>query len=65
MDVLPASVIISQFQRINPVAENVDESRTVKYIESDRNVRTEVSVQLYNKYGQLDTEHKPHIDKMI
>jgi len=49
------SQIISSFVRVNPVSATEYESKTVNYIDKGGKVSTEVTVDVYNRYGAINS----------
>ena len=59
--VTPSSVI-SQYSRAYNIDANRTEVRDVKYIESQGQVRVEVTSKTYDKYGTITEYNPPTID---
>jgi len=56
MDKIDAvSQIISSFVRVNPVSATEYESMTVNHIDKGGKVSTEVTVDVYNRYGAINS----------
>lgn len=50
----PINQIISTYTRVSPVSATENESRTVNYIQKGGRILTEVIVDVYNRYGEIN-----------
>ena len=63
----PISQVISSFVRVNPVSATEYESRTINYIDKGGKISIEIQVDVYNRYGAINSVrigHPTTIDTM-